>query len=108
MNGNKGDFWGKYDELIVVPDGALWYVPFEALQVPTATGDTVPLVSKIRIRLAPTASLITPDDRSWKPAGTTAVVAGKMVPRVDQAIALEAFDGFDYCCVDISCPKTSV
>jgi CHAT domain-containing protein len=92
LNRHKGDFWGKYDELIVVPDGALWYVPFEALQVPTATGKTVPLVSKIRIRLAPTASLITPDRRNWKPAGTTAVVVGKMVPRADQAFAREAFD----------------
>jgi hypothetical protein len=53
---------------------------------------TVPLVSKVRIRLAPTASLITPDKRSWKPAGTTAVVVGKMVPRADEAVAMEAFE----------------
>jgi CHAT domain-containing protein len=92
MNRHKGDFWGMYDELIVVPDGALWYVPFEALQVPTAGGNTVPLISKIRIRLAPTASLITPDKRSWKRAGNTAVVVGKMVPRADQALAMAAFD----------------
>ena len=29
----RADFAEKFDELVIVPDGVLWYVPFEALQV---------------------------------------------------------------------------
>ncbi len=81
----------KYDELVVVPDGLLWYVPFEALQV--ADGDeTLPLISKVRVRYAPTLSTILPDARGHGRADRVAVVTGKLFPRDDEAIAGSAFD----------------
>ena len=40
LKGSRADFAKKFDELIVVPDGVLWYVPFEALQV-KSTGNCV-------------------------------------------------------------------
>ena len=33
LKGSQADFSQTFDELIIVPDGVLWYVPFEALQV---------------------------------------------------------------------------
>ena len=58
LKGSRADFATKFDELIIVPDGLLWYVPFEALQV-QADGQLRPLISRFRIRYAPTAGLAT-------------------------------------------------
>jgi len=91
LNKAKADFWHKYDELVVVPDGALWYLPFEALQV-SQEGKNVPLVSAIRIRCVPTASMIVPDKRGIKPGGNSAVVLGKLHPQNDEDVGTEAFD----------------
>ena len=33
-NDAKAEEWTKYRELVIVPDGVLWYLPFEALPVP--------------------------------------------------------------------------
>ena len=41
-NQMKGEDWKNYKELVVVPDGLLWYLPFEALQVPGEGGDSCP------------------------------------------------------------------
>ena len=35
----KGVNWSDYDELVIVPDGPLWYLPFEVLQVGEETKD---------------------------------------------------------------------
>lgn len=85
----KPDFWDSYDELVIVPDGLLWYLPFEALQVPLGDS-TVPLVSKIPIRYAPTVGLTQPDGRGRVPAPRTAIIAGQLFPRDDQQQALDA------------------
>ncbi len=91
-NQAKPDFWDSYDELIVVPDNVLWYVPFESLQVPGSDGGTVSLVSKLRIRYAPTASLMIPDGRRMRAEAKTAVVLGKLSPRDAETTAAEAFE----------------
>jgi hypothetical protein len=70
--------WDQYSDLVIVPDGELWYLPFEALLV---EGDDEPLITKTRIRYAPTVSLSQPDRRGYKPKPQTAVVTGKVVPR---------------------------
>ncbi|WP_172991816.1 CHAT domain-containing protein [Lacipirellula parvula] len=66
-------------ELIVIPDGVLWYVPFEAL---IAKVDSQPkLLSEIAtIRYAPTAALAFSFDGSWRRIQRTGLVAGAMIP----------------------------
>ena len=83
--------WEEFDELILVPDGPLWYLPFEALQI--RNGDEyVSLIDKVRVRYAPTVSLTVPDARPRKRLGRTAVVAGTIFPRELDTAADELFD----------------
>ncbi len=57
------DAWNEFEELIIVPDGLLWYVPFEALQI--QNGDEhMALIDKVRVRYVPTISLAVPDKRA--------------------------------------------
>jgi hypothetical protein len=69
--------------MVVVPDGVLWYLPFEALQVPGKEGTSQPLVSLVKVSYAPTVSLALPDARGKKPLARTAIVAGRLMPRDD-------------------------
>jgi CHAT domain-containing protein len=83
----------KLDELVVVPDGALWYVPFEALQVPAGEGVTDSLIRRMPVRYAPTMSLALPDRRGRKSDGNTVVSLGKLMPsKGDAERAKAAFD----------------
>jgi len=91
LKGSKADFSKKFQELIIVPDGLLWYVPFEALQV-MADGQLHPLAARFRIRYAPTMSLAVPDGRGRKATGNTAVVVGRLYPRDEEAVAQAAFE----------------
>jgi CHAT domain-containing protein len=91
LKGSHADFTKKFDELIVVPDGVLWYVPFEALQV-KIDGQLRPLISRFRIRYAPTAALATsPAGASHGAVDNTAVVLGHLYPRDDDNVAQNAF-----------------
>ncbi len=47
------------DELVIVPDGWLWYVPFELLPIASGKGDAGPTLLRdvCRVRYAPTRSL---------------------------------------------------
>ena len=86
-NNAKAEDWAKYREVVVVPDGPLWYVPFEALQIPLADGKTTQsLATTAAIRYTPMMSLVLPDGRGKKPLSRTAVIVGRMIPREDEAI----------------------
>lgn len=76
----KPETWNMYDELVVVPDGPLWYLPFEML-IPGEEKDALPLLQQLRVRYVPTVSLALPDRRPVKAASKTAVVAGRLHPR---------------------------
>ncbi len=91
LKGSPADFTQPFDELVVVPDGALWYLPFEALQV-TVEGHLQPLIARFRVRYAPTLSLSTWRGAGRNPTGNTAVVVGKLYPRDEDAVARQAFD----------------
>jgi len=92
LKGSRADFSKSFDELVIVPDGILWFLPFEALQV-TVDGQSQSWISRFRIRYAPTLSLATTTQvRRQKPAGNTAVILGKLYPRDDESAAKEAFD----------------
>ena len=56
LKGSKVNFAQKFDELVIVPDGVLWYLPFEAVHVGDAKAST-PLLDKTRVRYAPTMGL---------------------------------------------------
>ncbi len=75
----------KYDELVIVPDGFLWYVPFEALQV-KADGQLRSLISCFRVRYAPTAGLATATLDVNRRRGNTAIVVGKLSPKLDEEL----------------------
>lgn len=86
-NNADPETWGAYRELVIVPDGPIWYVPFEALQ---AGGR--PLISKVQIRYVPTISMVGRDVLGRKPKTRTAVITGKMFPGQDAQITVDAFD----------------
>lgn len=78
----KGVNWSDYDELVIVPDGPLWYLPFEVLQVGEETKDF--LCKQLAIRYAPTVSTIVPDGRVVRPINRTLVVAGRLTRNQDR------------------------
>ena len=80
-------FWKKFDELIIVPESFLWYLPFECLMVANEDGEEVPLISAIRIRYAPTMGLAVPDALTHKRDPVTTVVLGQLFPRDDVELA---------------------
>jgi len=80
-----------FNELVIVPDGVLWYLPFEALTI--REGDQlVPLLSKLKIRYAPLASLGVPDPMPRRQEQATGVVIGKMMQGGDDSLAKAAFE----------------
>ncbi len=83
----------KFDELIIVPDGALWYLPFEALPIGSDEATAQPLISQVRVRYAPTVGLAIPYHHARRPEPKpTGVVLGKLYPHDDEAVAQEAFE----------------
>jgi len=85
-NNTSGGDWAKYRELVVVPDGVLWYLPFEALPVP-AESQTTSLAMQLTLRYAPTLSLAIPGRRGNRPAARTLVIGGKLLPRDEDGFA---------------------
>jgi len=83
--------WDEFDELIVVPDGMLWYVPFEALQI-ERDGEYVPVIDKVRLRYAPTISLTVPDKQPRAREMRTAVVTGTLFSPDTEALSQELLD----------------
>lgn len=89
-NANAADFDG-IDELIIVPDGPLWYLPFEALRIGTLEESTS-LIAKTRIRYAPTIALSQHDRRPSATTDTkTGAIVGALFPRDDEKIGAAAF-----------------
>lgn len=68
------------EELVIVPDSVLWYLPFEALQVPAGGDKMQSLIDKYRLRYAPTMSLAVPDGLGRKIGGNLAVSVGQLMP----------------------------
>ncbi len=91
LAGSNADFSKRFPELVIVPDGFLWYVPFETLQV-NVDNRSAPLIARFRIRYAPTLSLSVPDKRGWVTEADTAVMLGRLYPRDPDAVAQSAFD----------------
>lgn len=79
------DGWNELEELVIIPDGVLWYLPFEALQVPAEQladqEEDQSLISLVRLRYSPTASLSVGDKRGHNPKAKTTIVGGKLAPK---------------------------
>ncbi|HEY1065377.1 MAG TPA: hypothetical protein VGE52_04685, partial [Pirellulales bacterium] len=94
----RTDWAHDLDELVIVPDGALWYLPFEALDAAVAGrtsaerdsfDDLAPLDvlgTRVRIRYAPTAGLAVSDYAAGPTVGPTVVLAGKVFPKDDPTL----------------------
>ena len=85
--------WEDLDELVIIPDGVLWYLPFELLQVPADeladVDEASTLLSQVRVRYAPVASLSVGDQRGHKPELKTTVVGGQLFPKESSEYAGE-------------------
>jgi len=90
-NNANSDNWSEYNEVVIVPDGPLWYVPFEALQIAGGTNSR-PLISQAMVRYVPTLSLANGDSRGHKPNARTAVVTGRILPGQDVQVTAGAFE----------------
>ncbi len=69
----------KLEELIVVPDGVVWYVPFAALPVSVAS-KSVPLISVAQLRHAPTVGLAVGYANPWRRVLRSAIVGQDVLP----------------------------
>jgi len=85
--------WDGLDELVIIPDGMLWYLPFELLQVPAEqlvdVDESSTLLSQVQIRYAPVASLSVGDQRGHNPDLKTTVVGGQLFPKESSEYAGE-------------------
>lgn len=78
--GPQTNFPQGFEELCIVPDGVLWYVPFESLDTGKADLPQV-VLSKVRIRYAPTFGLAIADGRGIRNDATTVIDAGRLHPQ---------------------------
>jgi hypothetical protein len=69
--------WAKTLELAIVPDGWLWYLPFEALILPGAGEPTV-LIDRLPLHYGPTAALAVGDARPFRRPLHTGIVATQL------------------------------
>lgn len=77
------------EELVIVPDGPLWYLPFEMLPV-NVNGEQQLLIDRVRIRYAPTIGLALPDGRPSEAAGERVIVHGRLFSKDNQDLVAEA------------------
>jgi hypothetical protein len=85
------DLAANFDEIAIVPDGFLWYLPFEALSVGKSPRQR-PLISQARVRYAPTVGLAVPYSRVVKPRPNIGVVIGKLYPQDADTVTPAAFE----------------
>lgn len=67
------------DELVVVPDGIVWYVPLAALTV-KLEDRTAPLVSLTKLRVVPTMGLAFGNASPWRRVQRSGIVGKGIVP----------------------------
>lgn len=87
------EIWKGVKEVVIVPDGYLWYLPFEALIDGKREADKT-LLERFRIRYAPTVGLAFPDPRKADSLGRTLVSVGKINPKDSDALSDATFERF--------------
>ncbi|MEM9409587.1 MAG: tetratricopeptide repeat protein [Planctomycetota bacterium] len=86
------DQWDNFDELVVVPDGILWYLPFEILQTGEKEDQWKNLNDTIKIRYLPMASMVTVESKIIEPSVRVGVVTGKLHPKSDTDLTQRGFE----------------
>ncbi|MDR2705084.1 MAG: CHAT domain-containing protein, partial [Planctomycetaceae bacterium] len=86
-----------FTELVIVPTGQLWYVPFESMTVKVGE-EYRPLIAAGRepltIRYAPMASLGIPQKTGRSTTAKTLAIHGKLVSKDAPTVALDAIDRY--------------
>lgn len=80
LQGSKITFSEDSVEVTIVPDGMLWYLPFELLPLGGDTKEFRPLLMRSQVRYAPTVGLTAPDRQGRKSGAEYGIVAGKLYP----------------------------
>lgn len=101
----ESDWYRQLDEVVIVPDGSLWYLPFEALITeptfrPASQAESKPLpldpaktlLGNLRIRYAPTLGLAVSEQSAPQVTGHTVVQLGKISPKDDDRSPRETFE----------------
>jgi hypothetical protein len=81
-------------KLVIVPDGWLWYVPFEALVVPGVDPPTV-LADRVPMHYGPTAALAVGDARPFRRPRHTGIVATALRNDSDNAAGAAALQALE-------------
>ena len=90
----KDKDWKTYDEFVIIPDGVLWYVPFEAIPVTDDAGEEF-LSDWLHIRYSPTLFLAFGKQRPQEEAvKRTAVVTARMSPRGEGTLSSTEYQDF--------------
>ena len=74
---------GEESEIIIIPDGILWYVPFELLRFGAAPDTAQSLFDLGAIRYSPTLALALQAQRPYKQWSRTAVFSGPLSNRFE-------------------------
>ena len=85
--------WPPLRELVIVPDGVLWYLPFEAIPL-TGVDGVEYLSDAVNIRYSPTLGLGFGKQRTPAEIKNTAVVTGRMFSRGEAELSKLQFKDF--------------
>ena len=86
------DQWAGVKEIVIVPDGALWYLPFEALLVGPDEENRQLLSEKVNIRYCPTVSLAFGGQRPVQELSNLLVLTGNLSPKTDVELATAEYE----------------
>lgn len=95
LSNPKTAFNTEFKEIIIVPDGVLWYVPFEILPMGDPK-ENRPLIARMRVRYVPTVGLAFSEREGRKSAPELGIVAGKLFPSQPGEYAQEASDAIQH------------
>ena len=83
--------FAKINELLIIPDGAFWYLPFEALLIGEEDNERF-LSEFVHVRYAPTLALGIGAQRKTNEGNRLAVVTSQIHSRVDEDLTNQAFE----------------
>jgi hypothetical protein len=85
------DQWDATKELVVVPDGALWYLPFEILML-GEEGSEKMVADRVNVRYSPTASLAFGGQRPITEPANLIVATDKLSPKTELELTTDQYN----------------